>query len=59
MGYDVSMGQRNGKFIYILFIFALILISSIASYYRYVILEDFSFFHTEDNVPTQFEQSTY
>lgn len=34
-------------------------VSASVAYYRYVVLENFSYFTTEEEIPDQFEKSTY
>lgn len=43
----------------ILLILFCIATSASVAYYRYVKLEDFSYFTTEEEIPGQFEKSTY
>lgn len=53
------MEGKNKGSIYIVFLVALVLVSSAASYYRYVIAEDFIYFTTEEEIPSQFDIATY
>lgn len=49
--------QQNLAFLFILFVF--LLLSVAMTYYRYVILERFTYFLTEDEIPDRFDVNSY
>lgn len=40
-------------------IFTLIVVSSVVAFYRFVVLEDFSYFENEEQLPDVFKIETY
>lgn len=53
----VDSNKKNNIFFLILFSF--LLFSILATYYRYIIRQDFQYFVTEDETHSQFDINTY
>ncbi len=53
----IDSDKKSNTFLLIIFI--LILFSIFATYYRYFIQGDFKYFMTKDEIPNQFDLSTY
>lgn len=45
--------------IFFIIIFSLLLVSIFATYYVYVVREDFQYFTEESEIPNQFDPNTY
>ncbi len=51
--------DNKSSAIFILIIFFLLIISIFATYYKYIVREDFKYFTTEEEIPNQFSVDTY
>lgn len=53
------MQTEKSALVYIAIIFILLGLSVTVAYYRYMVRQDFTYFQTEDDVPSQFDISSY
>ena len=53
------MNSGKGAAIFIGFLFLLIALSAGATYYRYMVLGDFVYFLTEEEIPDRFDLASY
>jgi hypothetical protein len=53
------MMSSGSAFVYIAVLFSLLLLSAGVSYQRYIVEENFDYFMTEEELPNQFDLSTY
>ncbi len=54
------MNNINNKGnLFFIFLFVVFICSVALTYYRYIVLEDFTYFLTEENYPNKFDLSTY
>ena len=53
------MSLKKESSVYLVIIFILAGLSIGAAYYRYIVQGDFVYFSTEDQIPSQFDLSSY
>lgn len=53
----IDSDKKSNTFLLIIFVIAFV--SILVTYYRYVVRQDFQYFTTEDEIPDQFDPSTY
>jgi uncharacterized membrane protein len=59
MLYNESMSSEKQNTIFVLILFVLIGLSVSATYYRYIVQNDFVFFTAEEEIPDRFAPDSY